>query len=410
MKFSGSMLALSFVVLISANTRSYSAANGCDAAGTDADIAQHTKAIETGKLSTRQRARAYFDRGNEWKAKGNHYCAIADYDKAIAINPTFVDAFVSRAHMWWRQGNSRRALADLDEAVRLHSNHAPSFYHRGYIKERIGQLDAAISDLSEAIRIRPKYSDAYFTRGLAWERKRDYANAIKDFDEYVRLEPDAPEGHAARGDVLDSNGAYNEAIAAYDTAIDLDASFWDAYKSRGIARTNLGNYAEAIADFDIYIKQNPEDAGCYESRARARFLNGEFSHAVADAARAFQLKPSAHGAIWLFLARSRSGVNSVTELAKNGKIFDATRWPAPVVAALTGKITPETLMRSAAHPDPQTDRDQVCEANYYLGQWYLIKGDREKALPLFREAQQNCPVDFLERAAASTEIKRLPAE
>ena len=62
---------------------------------------------------------------------------------------------------------------------------------------------------------------------------------------------------------------------------------------------------------------------------------------------------------------------------------------------------------SAANPDVKLEAGQRCEANYYLGQWYLLRGERNEATTRFHAAQGLCPQSFLEYTAAVAELKRM---
>ena len=89
------------------------------------------------------------------RAKGDLQGAIADYERAIEINPQFVGAYSNR-------GNAR---------------------------QDIGDLDGSIADYELAIKIDPFYAKAYGNRGLALLYQGDRIRAEKDFDQCLRLDP-----------------------------------------------------------------------------------------------------------------------------------------------------------------------------------------------------------------------------
>lgn len=64
-------------------------------------------------------AKALMARGNDFNAKGDLDRAIADYDAALKIDPSLVEALNSRAMAWRAKGDRRKALADLDAALRF---------------------------------------------------------------------------------------------------------------------------------------------------------------------------------------------------------------------------------------------------------------------------------------------------
>jgi lipoprotein NlpI len=107
------------------------------------------------------------------------------------------------------------------------------------------------------------------------------------------------------------------------------------------------------------------------------------------------------------MARARAGEDGRAELAVQAKRLDLLKWPGPVVALYLGNGTPEEVLLSARNPDPQKQREQQCEAYYYLGQHALIRGDRTEAIRLFRAAVESQVTDFVEYYAARVELKRL---
>jgi lipoprotein NlpI len=113
--------------------------------------------------------------------------------------------------------------------------------------------------------------------------------------------------------------------------------------------------------------------------------------------------------IWRFLALARSG-NAQTarsELASSGVAGDRAKWPAPIIDFLRGKTDANGLLAAAENADPKTRRGQVCEAEFYLAESYLIDNREREARELLERAKQGCPRDFTEYRGAVVELKRL---
>ena len=77
--------------------------------------------------------------------------AIADFDLAIASDPTLAVAFYNRGSARSQKRDSEGALADYDRAIQLDPRLAEA--HRGGIRYVTGDLTGAISDGSRAIEL-----------------------------------------------------------------------------------------------------------------------------------------------------------------------------------------------------------------------------------------------------------------
>ena len=65
------------------------------------------------------RANFLTNRGNAYQAKGDLARAIADYDRAIQLNPAFADAYNNRGAAYRGKGDLNRAIADYQAALRV---------------------------------------------------------------------------------------------------------------------------------------------------------------------------------------------------------------------------------------------------------------------------------------------------
>jgi hypothetical protein len=104
----------------------------------------------------------------------------------------------------------------------------------------------------------------------------------------------------------------------------------------------------------------------------------------------------------LYLARARSGQQiGAAELQSNASALKQTDWPFPVVELFLGRRTAAATLAAATKPD------QRCEAQYYIGEWSLLRDDRTAALSALQAAADTCPKDFDEYLLAQSELKHL---
>jgi tetratricopeptide (TPR) repeat protein len=71
--------------------------------------------------------------------------ALADFDKAIELNPTFYQA-TPTALVHRRKNNDDLALTDYNRAIEINPNYDAAYVGRGSIYRQRKQLDPALAD------------------------------------------------------------------------------------------------------------------------------------------------------------------------------------------------------------------------------------------------------------------------
>jgi len=82
-------------------------------------------------------------------------------------------------------------------------------------------------------------------------------------------------------------------------------------------------------------------------------------------------------------------------------------WPGPVLRMFLGQMTPVTALAAADDPDATKKTGQLCEANFYSGQWALRTRAQDGVNQFFRLAANDCPKNYDEWGAANMELKVL---
>jgi tetratricopeptide (TPR) repeat protein len=175
------------------------------------------------------------------------------------------------------------------------------------------------------------------------------------------------------------------------------------HTSLGQTLLNQGKTEEAVAEFRKAVELDPHSIFEHDLLGGALLIQGKTDEAIVEFRKAVELDPKyPYSVLNLYLARTRSGAhNAAAELEANAKNLKQRDWPYPVVELFLGRRTPESTLGAPNKPD---DR---CEAQFYVGEWHLLRGDHPKAIAALKVAVDTCPKSNIEYGFAQAELQRL---
>ena len=188
------LLVFALVMLLGTTAAWADDANDCLKGEGDIQIRGCSRIIKSGKLfgkpiSKTNLATAYTGRGIAYESKGEVERAIADYNKAIALDPKFAKAYTNRGIAYKNKGEFDRAIADYNKAIAHDPKFATAYTNRGVAYRKKGEVDRAIADFTKAIALNPKSAAAYTNRGIAYKNKGEFDRAIADFRKALEINP-----------------------------------------------------------------------------------------------------------------------------------------------------------------------------------------------------------------------------
>jgi tetratricopeptide (TPR) repeat protein len=204
---------------------------------------------------------AYLNRGVAFKNSGRLEEAIRDYDRAIALNPSYAKAFYDRGVAFNSMEQVDKALADFDRAIKLDPFYVLSYNQRGLLYENKGFLDKAVNDYNEAISSEPFSPEAYFNLGVLYGRSGSYEQAISHLSKAISIDPDNADYYSNRGAVYSLIGQRDRALEDLNRSIALNPDIGAVYYNRGIIYLNTDRRALALSDFHKACGKGDKD-GC----------------------------------------------------------------------------------------------------------------------------------------------------
>jgi tetratricopeptide (TPR) repeat protein len=324
-------------------------------------------------------AKGYYNRAYAKQNKGDYDGAIADFSRAIELNPEYVDAYDNRANSRQSQGDYDGVIADSDRALQLDPKDSYGYSDRAYAEQCKGDLKSAIEDDNRAIELDHTNGYVFTQRGYCKEMEGDLPDAMADYDRAIKIQPTGAYAYSERAYAEEAMNEFDRALADYDRALELNPGDIDSYSGRGRAHFVLGHLAEALDDFQRYCSSNSTD-------------------------------PYAHFYIWLIRTKQGDGTSADVELAAYAESQlsgPAPNWEAQVARFLLNRIRPEDFLAAASSPDAKTEAGNQCEAWYYAGMKRLFAEDKVAAREDFLKCLATKETTFEEYQLARAEIESL---
>ena len=166
------------------------------------------------------------NRGIEKAKNGDLDGAMADFNRAIELNPKDDAPYYNRAQARRMKNDTAGAIADYTRAIELGSTNPAAYNNRGNARAENNDKDGAIADYTRATELKPDYARAYYNRAVARKDKGDASGAAADFKRARQLDPklvseESVADSSSRGGSA-NNGAAGTAVSLLDGKLKLD--------------------------------------------------------------------------------------------------------------------------------------------------------------------------------------------
>jgi tetratricopeptide (TPR) repeat protein len=220
-----------------------------------------------------------------WSSK--HYSeAIADFNRALKLNPRSLPAMLARAQCYRDENQLDQAFDSFTQALALDPKNPAALAGRGEIYLIKQQYQKGIADLSKAIQIAPNGLWYYEMRYAAYQSTHQFKLAIKDISKMLELtnKSDVKRqvvGYCSRGECYMALNDYQQALVDHNKAVALDPKREDTLLCRGKNYLALHMTNKAMQDYDKAISLNPKSAA-YAYRAELFQSSGQTEKSIED--------------------------------------------------------------------------------------------------------------------------------
>ncbi len=227
--------------------------------------------------------------------------ALALAQQALTLDDSLPVVHSRLGMVYAQQKQYEQAIAEGERAIALNPNNADSYAFQGQVLRFAGWPEDALRMLEQAMRLNPRYPPFYlFFLGLAYNQTGRYAEAIATLKEHISRSPNNLAAHlflalssvqqwasqqSADAQTLEQVLAAQRAIALNESIPSWGHTIW------GSVYLWQKKYESALVEMERAIALDPNDASSYASLAETLSRVGRPEEAVARAEQALRRKP-----------------------------------------------------------------------------------------------------------------------
>jgi len=258
-----------------------------------------------------------FDRAMALEKKGQHSAAVAEWRKALELDPEDAKANNNLGLGLTRDGRLDEAIPHFEKAVEGDPRFAEAYNNLGIARAQKGQVEEAIRHFQKAVELEPDYGSAHNNLGAALLQSGRIDEAIPHFQKAVEVIPDFADAHNNLGMALLQKGNVDEATPHFQKAVEVNPNFADAHNNLGITLLQNGKVDEAIPRFQKAVEISPDFADAHDNLGMALLEKGKGDEAIPHFQKALELDPR----------RAQTYYNLGGALYMQGKVREAlARW------------------------------------------------------------------------------------
>jgi predicted Zn finger-like uncharacterized protein len=134
-----------------------------------------------------RKAKKYVRRASDHYKNKRYNKAVAEYNKALQIDPGNPQAYFGRARCRLNTGQYDKAIADFNKAVKFNPNYSKAYDNLGWLYMKRGEFDKSIGFLNKSIKLNPGNGWAYYTRAHIRFEQGDIDKGLVDANKACKM-------------------------------------------------------------------------------------------------------------------------------------------------------------------------------------------------------------------------------
>lgn len=357
------------------------------------DPASALRELQTTVEQYYDKAMGHYIVGRAWYTLADHRAAAAEFEKAMAQDPSYTNAYIDAGLAYDNLGDYDKAIALYEKALALDPNSAVSYNNWGWALEQKGDLPGAVAQYKAALARDPHEAHALTNWALAIPKLPDPLAEIPAYREAVLIPYPGLAGHNKVGSLLLDLKAYPQATEEYKRAIAIAPEHPDAYVNCGLAYDYLGQFDDAIRYYEKAYALQPNSATTLNNWGRVLHEQKHYALAIEKYRAALAVDPKYDTALGNWAKAIKKLPEPTAELAAYRTFIETHRANADGYDKLGDllldlKLYPDAL---AAFQQAVTLAPDSAQAQLSLGVALHYTGDSAGAIQAYEAALQLKP-------------------
>ena len=185
------------------------------------DLTQQLEALKGESLQLTLSAEDYVKQGDALYFEGRYSEAIESLDKAIALNPSLIAAWISKGKTLRKAKRYDEALNANQAAIRLDPQNYWSWFGQGYTLNDLKRYEEALAAFDQTIKLNPEIHNSWNHRGYVLTKLHRYEEAFASLEKALAIDPTSSSSHYSKAYWYITQGQTDLAMANLKKAIEL---------------------------------------------------------------------------------------------------------------------------------------------------------------------------------------------
>ena len=241
--------------------------------------------------------------------------AFAELNRAIEIDPSRVESYLSLARFHARTNDFTTAESIYQRAISVNGKSALAHYEYGKFLVQLTRLDAAEAEFQKAVQVDGNNREARFILASFYLVNRRLDKAEDAYKALAELDKDKPEGRSVLADFYSATGRMDEAIAIYKEVVAKSPDYTQGHYRLAEIMLMKGDAPGAKDEIANILKNDAKDRQALILRARSEIQSGEPSDlkvAIEDLKEVLKQEPNSRAGLY-FMAEANFRLTQIDQ-------------------------------------------------------------------------------------------------